>query len=376
MIYLDHAATSPPLEIIRRRLPELLDNFANPSAAHPPGEIARKAIENCRRILTTDFRLPRRNLRFTASGTLANNIVIASFRGRPGKILTTGIEHPAVRLAITATGNKIVTIPMKDGQLDLSALEEQLTAGPVSLVSMMAVNNETGLQLPLTEVGERIRRLSPSTCFHVDGVQSFLRADPDLSRAGIDFYTFSAHKVGGLKGAGGIFCRQSPEEHLRAIWQGGGQEEGLVSGTENTLAIEALSLARDEWQMGRTDCLNRWNAFQQRLTLALQDHPAIELLPGQEMRCPWIFPLILPGCEAPSTVIRMLGEEGVAVSAGSACSTGKAVENPTLTALGYPVSWRRGLLRLSFGMTTTTADVDAFLPALHKVLQRLERTRR
>lgn len=370
MIYLDHAASSPPLGSVRRCLPELLDRFANPGAAHPPGEDARRRIEDCRRALADHYRLLRRQIVFTASGTLANNIVIASCRQAAGRVLSSPLEHASVREALVATGQSLTEIPLVAGRLDLDFLERELTAAPVTLVSVMAVHNETGLILPLEEIGARIRRLAPAAIYHVDGVQAFLRRDPELKRCGIDYYTVSGHKVGALKGVGAIICGGDPER-LRPLWRGGGQEQGLVSGTENTLAIESLALALAWWQKENPSYLSRLSTMRAALAERLAAMSGVKLLELPDV-CQWILPLILPGCEAPSTVVRMLGEAGYAVSSGSACRTGRAEENPGLVALGLPPSWRRGLLRVSFGPDTTEEDLEAFPEALNRVLTRLK----
>lgn len=369
-VYLDHAASSPPLREVRERLPELLAaSDGNPSSAHAPGVRARRAMEETRERIASRLRLGRRDIVFTSGATEANNLVLRSFEERPGAVVVSPFEHPSIaRAAERIPASRRVALPMRGLAPDLDALRDLLRSREVALVCLMHVQNETGLILPVERVGALIAEASPRTRFLVDAVQSFLRDPIDPHAARIDYLTFSGHKVGALKGVGGLAIREGARGDLAPLLLGGGQEEGLRAGTENPLAIASLGVAAAAWEERGAAWDARFRALSALLRERLAGLAGVSPLPA-EGAVPRIVGVTLRGLPAADPVVRMLSDAGYGVSSGAACSTGRPGRRPVPSGPA-PSGEASSYLRVSFGPDTEEERLPGFVDALAAALGR------
>ncbi|MDH3242055.1 MAG: cysteine desulfurase [Alphaproteobacteria bacterium] len=367
--YLDYNATAPVRPEVRAAMVAALALPGNPSSVHGPGREARACVEEGRANVARLAGTAPGNIVFTGSGSEANNLALVGTK--PGRILVSAIEHPSVlRPAAEQTGGFALIPVTSDGVADLAVLEDLLAAagdGPV-LVSVMMANNETGVVQPTAEVVALAR--AAGALVHVDAVQAAGRVALDFDALGADLMSLSAHKIGGPKGIGALVVR--PGLELSPLVRGGGQERGLRAGTENVPGIAgfgaAASCALGELAAGAE--IARQRALRDRLeggVAALA--PDAVVIGADAPRLANTACLALPGRLAETLVIAF-DLAGVAVSAGSACSSGKVEASHVLSAMNPGPEVAAGAIRVSVGFGTTDADVDAFIAALAALLQR------
>ncbi|GMA49192.1 aminotransferase V [Alicyclobacillus contaminans] len=367
-VYFDTAATAPLLPVVQDALTASFHVYGNPSSLHRKGVEAEALLKAARQAVLKVLGTSRGQIIFTGGGTEANNLAIfgtvRQHRNRGRHLVTTQIEHPSVAKAfeaLAADGWSVTTVaPNADGTISAERVLDAVTDDTV-LVSVMHVNNETGALLPVVEIGQALAK-RPKVLFHVDGIQAFGKVPKPLQTLPVDLYTLSAHKVGALKGVGALYVREGVR--IAPLLHGGGQEQGLRSGTENVLGIHALAVAA-EALAGRVD--EHW----QHVT-RLHDH-FVERL-AQVPRCrlhlpasksPYIVHASFPGLKG-EVLVHALEADGVYVSTGSACSTrgGHAKASPVLTAMGLPAEEVTGSLRFSFGPWHTMDDLDRVVSVL------------
>ena len=368
-VYLDYNATAPVRPEVRARVEPLLfgpirrGDFGNASSVHWAGQAARRALEAARSEVAMGFDRRPSEVIFTSGGTEADHLALHGVLLHPSvsapRLVTTTVEHPAILDAAEALEDRGVTVirvgVTADGALDLAAFERALDPPP-TLVSIMAVNNETGVVMDLATVADRTR--SSGAWLHVDAVQAPGRIP--LPRA--DLISVSGHKLGGLKGAGALITRESVPL-LRQL-HGGPQERGLRAGTENVAAAVALAEAFRQAENQREHHAPHLEHLSSRLAAGLAEL-------GAE---------IVGQCRAPGTVnavfsdlrsealLQALDLAGIAASSGSACSSGTLSPSHVLTALGYPEHAARSAVRFSFGWASHAEDVDRVLKVLPDVL--------
>ncbi|HUJ75361.1 MAG TPA: cysteine desulfurase family protein, partial [bacterium] len=357
--YLDNAATTPPFaEAIDGALPLLRERFGNPSALYALGADAQSALTQARERLAALLGVPAQAVIFTSGGTEADNQALqgafASPRLKGGRLLVTAIEHAAVletAQALERQGVRVEHIPVtRQGIVDLAALEKMLDA-EVRLVSCMAVNNEIGTLQPLEQVGRLVKAAAPKAVFHVDAVQAFTKLALPWREAHIDLLSLSAHKVHGPKGVGALVrCRPVPLEPWLC---GGGQEQGLRSGTENPFGALAFALAAE-----RATALHRAQAqeraaYARRWREALGGYPALRVY-ASEWATPFVLSVAHQGLPA-EVVLHHLEEQGLLVSTGAACHTRKPEPSHVLLAVGLPREQALSSVRLSFSVHNTLA---------------------
>ncbi len=247
MIYLDHTATTRVSPRAKEAFLEALGRFGNPSSLHPAGAEAAAELRRARETLARLLGCEPGEMVFTPSGSAANNLAIfGTVRGRHGRVITTGAEHPSVYECVKECerqGCEAVFLPSKGGCLDLAALEAALTPDTL-LVSAMLVNNETGGVSAVDRIAPLLRARAPRAKLHVDAVQGFMKLPFTVGRLGCDLLTVSAHKVGAPRGAAALYVKKG--QQLRPLIFGGGQESGLLSGTENVAASAAFAAAAAE----------------------------------------------------------------------------------------------------------------------------------
>ncbi|TPG55683.1 aminotransferase class V-fold PLP-dependent enzyme [Roseomonas nepalensis] len=353
-LYLDANATEPLRPEARAAALAALDLVGNPSSVHADGRAARRVLEEARARVAARFGAAARDVVFTSGGTEANALAIASLR-RGRRVLAGATEHPAVLRA--AEGAETLPV-LGDGTLDLEAMARALTEGAPALVCLMAANNETGVIHPLAEAAALCRR--HGALLHLDAVQAAGRIALSFAESGADSLAVSGHKMGGPKGAGALLLR--PGLDLAPLVAGGGQERGRRGGTEALPAIAGLgaaALAADPAAAARLAPMR--DAIEAALGLPVAGAGA--------PRLPNTACLVLPGVPAETQVIA-LDLEGVRVSAGAACSSGKVARSPVLAAMGLGEAAGEAI-RVSLPWNAPDDAVERFLAAHRTVRARL-----
>lgn len=372
-LYLDWNATAPLHPTAREAIMRAIDIFGNPNSVHGEGRAARAAIEGARRKVAALVGGDASNVVFTSGATEAANLVLTpDFRmGRTplqlGRLYFSAIEHPAVREGGRFAKEKMTEIPVTEaGIVDLDALSALLDAHDKSaglpMVAIMLVNNETGIVQPV-EAAAKIAH-AHGGLFVVDAVQAAGRIALDINRIGADFMIISSHKIGGPKGAGALIARG---EALmpRPLIQGGGQERGHRSGTQNSLALIGFGAAAETAAEELETRNAAIGALRERLEAGMRQVACDVMIHGEggERVANTVF-FTLPGLKAETGQIAF-DLEGVALSAGSACSSGRLGESHVLTAMGRDA--KLGALRISLGFSTTEEDVDRAIAAFAKI---------
>ena len=381
-IFLDWNATAPLRPAARRAMLAALAMTGNPSSVHAEGRAARNLVEEARGEVAALVGADPHNVVFTSGGTEANALSLtpslhatAEEKGCD-RLLVSAIEHPSVLKGGRFASDSIETIPATpSGQVDLAHLERQLrelSAVGYSrpLVSIMAANNETGVIQPVAQAAAIVH--AAGGLIHVDAVQAAGRISLDINALKADLLTLSAHKIGGPQGVGALVLR---EEALRVepLLRGGGQERGLRAGTENVSGISgfgaAAAAARRELDAERT----RLTLLRDRLESGLRIASSDTAIFGQDVeRVPNTVLFAVPGINAETALIA-LDLDGVAVSSGAACSSGKVAPSHVLAAMGVRPELLRGAVRISFGQSTTERDIDRFLGAWEKRVETLSK---
>lgn len=360
MIYLDHAATSPPdPAVVEAMLPFLTGRFGNPSEPHALGRQARADLDEARAGIAAALGAQADDVILTGGGTEADNIaVLGRGQGEPGRIVVSALEHPAVLRAaesLAARGWTVAVAPvLADGQLDVLAFGELVRPGD-ALACVMAASNVTGVIQPLAEAAAICAHCDVP--LHVDAVQAAAGTDVDLDALpGAVTLAVAAHKLGGPRGVGAVVG--PGVRTLEPINHGGGQERGLRSGTENVAGAVALAEAlRIRQGDGAPAERERRAALRDDLEARL----ALPVAGGTARRLPG-HALLLTGYRG-DTVVRLLDERGIAVAAGSACASGDPRPDPVLGAMGIDAALARSAVRVTLGPTTTADDIDALVAA-------------
>ncbi|MCZ6730006.1 MAG: cysteine desulfurase family protein [SAR324 cluster bacterium] len=375
--YLDNAATTPMLpEVLAEARPLLDEQFGNPSSLHPLGMNARRAVKHARERLARELGLPPQGVIFTSGGTESDNLALRGVFASQGlkgeRLLYSAIEHPAVResaQALEREGVRTAEIPVTgEGAVDLPRLEAMLD-GDVRMVSCMAVNNEIGTRQPLVEIGRLIKRKAPRAVFHVDAVQAFCKQTLPWREAQADLLTLSAHKVHGAKGAGALVrCRPIP---LEPWSRGGGQEDGLRSGTENPFAIAAFAHAAQQAGALHREQRAMRSEYHRRWLELLAEYPRIRVFRSSE-QTHFVISFNLPSIPG-EVALHHLEAEGLYVSTGSACSTRKPEPSRTLLAIGLSESEALSTIRISFSVFNTQAGLEQVFAAFRRAMAKLEK---
>ena len=370
-VYLDNSATTRPSDaVVSAMLRVLTENWHNPSALYQPAMQAEKLMTAARESCLKAAGAAGHTLVFTAGGTEADNIAILGYLRtvkKPGRVLLFSVEHPAVlncAQEITRMGHKVETIPVdKRGVCDLAKLEAML-GEDVHLITLMQVNNEVGAVQPIDEVCKLRDRLAPKAAIHVDGVQGFMRVPFHFGKSGVQSYAFSAHKIHGSKGVGGLILRKG--HRVAPIVFGGGQEGDIRSGTENVPGIVGMGEAVRTYPAEGCD---RMMALKARLWAGIQEAVPGAKLNGPALDDPACAPHILNVTLAPvrsQTMLFALEGEGIYVSAGSACGAHKQKVSSVLTAMGLSTAEADCALRFSFCPEVTEEDIDYTVATIKK----------
>src|SRR5687768_6284286 len=379
-VYLDHAATTPVRsDVLEAMLPYLNSgSFGNPSSAHRFGRAARAGLEQARKEVAAALGAEPSQVVFTSGGTEADNLAVigaalaARHHGRPMLAAVSAVEHKAVLAAAHHVahlgGEEIVLAVDSDGLLDQHALEAALARRP-AVVSVMWVNNETGVRQPVEEIARRCA--AAGVLLHSDAVQAFGKVPVALKDLPCTLLTISGHKIGAPKGIGALVVRD--RKAVEAIIHGGGQQFGIRPGTENVAGAVALGRAAELAAREQEAEASRLERLRARLLERLRAGvPDLVVTAENGPRAPHILGICVPGADSEALLMH-LDLAGVAVSGGSACSTGTIEPSHVLTALGVPRELALGALRFSFGHTTGEADVDRAADVFPAVVEKVRK---
>jgi cysteine desulfurase len=375
-IYMDHAATTPVRrEVLDAMLPFLTESFGNPSSAHTFGRAARGALDDAHDRLAASLGVEPREVVFTSGGTEANNLALkgAAWGGKAHghRIVTSSIEHHAVGHALRYLekfGFEVVELPVdRYGRVDPDELEAALTDRTI-LVSIMLANNEVGTIQPVAEIAKRVRGRK-GILFHVDAVQAAPYVDLKLSELDADLVSISGHKFEGPKGIGALYVRHGT--HILAQQHGGEQERHRRAGTENVAGAVGLAAAYELCVAERPATVKKLRSARERLGKAVLAVPGTELTGHPSARLPGLLSIIARGTDG-SSVALSLDLEGIAVSVGSACTTGSTEVSHVLSAMGYPDDEARGALRVSLGRTNTDEDIATAIDVMPRVIASMQ----
>ncbi len=354
-VYLDYNATAPLKPAVIEAMTSALAECGNASSVHRFGRLARRAVETAREEVAALVNAVPHQVVFTSGGTEANNLALAAI-GRGRRLLVSAVEHESVLKA--APGAESVPVDGR-GEIDLAALQAMLERDPrPALVAVMLANNETGATQPIALAAHLAH--AHGALVHCDAVQAAGKMEIDAARLGVDTLALSAHKLGGPQGIGALVVAGTVE--VRPLLAGGGQERGWRAGTENTAAIRgfgvAARLARQDFP-AMQDLARLRDDMERRL---LRAAPEAVVFASGAGRLPNTSCIALPGVAA-ETQVMALDLAGVAVSAGSACSSGKVAPSHVLRAMGVAPELTKTAIRISLGWRTTADDIDHLVEA-------------
>src|SRR5689334_12883624 len=381
--YLDWNATAPMRAEAKTAFAAALSQVGNPSSVHAEGRAARALVEAAREQVAGLVGAIPGNLIFTSSGTEANMLALtpaietADQKMPRSRLFLSAIEHASVRSGGRFGPEAIEELPVgPDGRLDLAALAAAIAKTQRPLVSLMLANNETGIVEPVAEAAAIVH--AAGGLIHVDAVQAAGRIPCDMTALGADLLTLSAHKIGGPKGVGALVRAREDIHFVEPLLRGGAQERNLRAGTENLAGIVAFGAAALAALTGRDREAKHMSGLRKELEAALLAATPDAVVFGREAaveRLPNTTLFALAGIKAETAVIAF-DLEGVAVSSGAACSSGKVQPSHVLAAMGVSGPLQRGAVRVSLGWTSTPADVEKFRAAWTKLASALSKGHR
>lgn len=379
--YLDYNATAPVRPSVAEAVARALMLPGNPSSIHAEGRAARAALEAARAEVAALVGARPEQVVFTSGGTEAANAILSGDLRRrglpmPTRLLHTATEHPCVAAGHRFPEAAVERLPVAgDGVIDLAVLEDRLSAlaGETVLLSVHAANNETGAVQPLAAI-VALARAHGRTLVHSDAVQAAGKIPLDMAALGLDALTLSGHKFAAPKGVGALVLADGVSLEA-AFLRGGGQERRQRCGTESLPAIVGMGAAARAAREALDHERDRLSALRDRIEAGvLATAPDAVIFAAGAPRLPNTLNFSVPGLDAPASVIA-LDLAGVAVSSGSACSSGKVARSATLAAMGVDADLAGGALRVSLGWNTVDEEVSCFLDAFERVLQPLYKRR-
>lgn len=369
--YLDYNATAPVRPAVIEVVASALGQVGNPSSVHQAGRRARGLVEKARAEVANLVGASSKSVIFTGGGTEANNLALRGVKA--SRLVISAVEHDSVRGLVDVWQGPVDILPVdRRGQPELEELERLLSNGEgTALVSVMLVNNETGVIMPVGDITAIAHR--HGALVHTDAVQAAGKIPVDFRGLGVDLMTLSGHKFGGPQGVGALLIRDKLV--LEPLIRGGGQELRRRSGTENVPGIagfgEAARLAREGLEeMGRIEALRR------ALEAGIHEQvPDAVIFGADSPRAATTVCVAVPGVSS-ETQVMALDLEGICVSAGSACSSGKVTPSHVLEAMGADKDTARSAIRVSLGWASTREDIDRFLEVWPRAIARALKTTR
>ena len=384
--YLDNSATTrvcPEAAQIVQKL--MLEDFGNPSSMHSRGVEAEKYVRSAKETLARILKVREKEIFFTSGGTESDNWAVfgaaeaAKRRGR--HIIISAVEHPAVSapaLHLEEQGYEVTRLRVDgNGRVDLDQLADAIRPDTV-LVSVMLVNNETGAVEPAEEIARTVRDKNPETWFHADAIQGFGKYRILPKKLGIDLLSVSGHKFHGPKGTGFLYV--DGRVKLKPLLYGGGQQQGMRSGTDNVPGIAGLAAAAEAAYRNPEETEVHLLALKKHLTDGLLSMENVHINGCTDIgswydtgiHAPHIVNASFTGIRS-EVLLHTLEDRGICVSAGSACSSHKRAGSPTLTAIGCSREEMESALRFSFAETTTQEEISWTLSVLREVVPMLRR---
>lgn len=374
-VYFDWNATAPLRNEARAAMIAALGLTGNASSVHAEGRAARHLVEEAREKVADLVGAEAKNVTFTSGATEANTLALTSAlevggRTEPRDILfVSAIEHPSVLCGGRFPAERVELLPVRsDGVIDLDAVRQRIAKANRPLVSIMQANNETGVIQPVREVAEIVH--ATGGLLHVDAVQGAGRIDCVIGELGADLLTVSSHKLGGPQGAGALI-RRGGIQITDPLIRGGGQERGLRGGTENVAGIAgfgaACAAAASTGHAGAVYMAALRDRFEAALKAAT---PEAVVFGANAPRLPNTTMFSVPGLKAETAIIAF-DLNGIAVSSGAACSSGKVQASHVLAAMGVELSLARSAVRVSLGWKTTEHDIETLLNAWMRVVSSL-----
>lgn len=375
-LYFDWNATAPLRAEARSAMSAALALTGNASSVHAEGRAVHRLMEEAREQVACLVGADTKNVLFTSGATEANMLAltpaleIAGRKEPRDRLFVSAIEHPSVRSGGRFAAEFVKELPVNsDGIVDVGALTDAIKRAARPMVSVMLANNETGIIQPISEIAEAVH--AASGVLHVDAVQGAGRIVCDIAELGGDLVSISSHKLGGPQGAGALI-RRGDIHIAEPLIRGGGQERGQRAGTENVAAIAGFGAAAAAVKLADAA---RMSALRDRLEKGLkQATPQAVIFGANAPRLPNTTLFAVPGVKAETAIIAF-DLNGIAVSSGSACSSGKVQTSHVLAAMGADPVLVRGGVRVSLGWTTTEADVDRFLEAWNVLARALLKER-
>jgi cysteine desulfurase len=377
-VYLDWNATTPLRPEAKAAMAAAWDLSGNPSSVHTEGRQARRLVEDARTAVAAAVGAQPSGVVFSSGGTEANALVLMPGlrrgTGQPvQRLLVSAIEHASVLAGGRFSSDAIRTIKVTaSGLIDLDHLRELLADGPPALVSVMLANNETGAIQPVAEVARIVHE--SGSLLHVDAIQALGKISFDIKAMDADLVTLSAHKIGGPKGVGAVVLAEDVQG-LEPLLRGGGQELGRRAGTENVAGISAFGAAAKAAMAALEMDAGRLRDLKHRLEEGLKETPGMIVFSETAPRLPNTTLFTVPGLKAETAVIGF-DLAGIAVSSGSACSSGKVQPSHVLDAMGQGRELAQGAVRLSLGWSTSQTDIELGLKAWRKLANTLLKERR
>lgn len=368
-VYLDWNATTPLRPEARAAMVAAFDLVGNPSSVHAEGREARRLVEEARAELALAVGALPRNVVFASAGTEANALALSpGLRGPSGRpverLLVSAVEHASVLAGGRFPADRIGLIRVtRSGVVDLEHLMARLADGPPALVSIMAANNETGALQPVAEAARIVH--GAGGLLHVDAIQALGKIPFDIKAMGIDLATFSAHKIGGPKGVGALVMAEGIAG-LEPVLRGGGQELSRRAGTENVAGIAGFGAAAKVALQALPEDAERITTLRIRLENGIRAIAGATIFAEDVGRLPNTVLFTARGLKAETAVIGF-DLEGIAVSSGSACSSGKVQPSHVLSAMGFDPAVAQGAVRLSLGWSTEPDDINRTLEAWRKL---------
>lgn len=379
-LYFDWNATAPLRTEARAAMEAALDVTATPSSVHAEGRAARALVEKARAEVAALVGADPKDVTFSSGATESNMLAltpalqVGGSKSLRDRLFVSAIEHSSVLSGGRFTADSIEQLPVThDGILDVNALRSVIARAQRPLISVMLANNETGVIQPIREVADVVH--AANGLLHVDAAQAPGRIVCDIAALGADLMTISAHKLGGPQGVGALIRRGDihiAEPHIK----GGGQERGLRAGTENVAAIAGFAAAATIAASATQTDAEHIATLRAQLEAGIKAAtPQVAIFGAAALRLPNTSFFAVPGMKA-ETLIIAFDLNGVAVSSGSACSSGKVQASHVLAAMGVAPELARGAVRVSLGWSTTAADVDRFLGTWNKLAESLLKERR
>lgn len=373
-VYLDNSATTKPCrQAVESACLAMNECFGNPSSLHQKGFEAMQMLENSRAVIAKSLGVENQRVFFTPSGTVANNTAIAgateSLKRKGNKIVTTAFEHPSVHRfteKLADNGFEVVTVmPDQTGNISIASIENAIDENTI-LVSVMAVNNEVGSIIPFEKIKRIIKKKNSPALLHVDAVQAYMKMKIRPAPCGIDLMSISAHKIHGIKGAGALYIDKSVR--IKPYILGGGQENNICSGTQAMPCIAAFAAAVESF--GDTE-----KRFSEMQTLNRYLREKLKMIDGVYINSPddalpYIINISID--KIPSQVtVNYLSENGIYISAGSACSKGH--RSDVLVSMGLPPERIDSAVRISFSYENTKDDADRLVDAIREEITRFSK---